>query len=839
MTYQPDLTRQQFDQFNAQSPLSGYGIAAYEWIPRVTLSDVPLLTRQAVDAGIFDFRFSRVGESPVFFPIYYSASAQMNGLSLGINLAATPAIRNTMMTSRNIDRLQLVMSENMGFDEATTPEVRLILPVFHLNEQGQPGAAIRGFVSAMIHFDEAMQVLLGPVLSQQQNLGLNLYRQSDVGAELLFTSLRPHQRKSSDLVQARTISFYQSYGNWTLKYQFIDLNPASPWWSLSRSALITIGLALISLLFLVLLRYTLYRRAQAEALAREQARSLEAAQNEYHSLFEKVVEGVYSATLDGRYLKVNPALARAFGYQNPAEMQLAINHIGQQLHRDQQSYQAFLKHLLEHKEVYNYEWEGQDRDGNTIWLSENAYLSASDEGAVYKGTLDVITERKFNEQQLNYQANHDPLTGLLNRTACQALLERRLKQRQWGQVWFIDLDGFKKINDTYGHGVGDLFLKTIADRLRLILRSQDNIARIGGDEFVLCLEGDMNSAAVQQLADRLQSEVTMPVCLDGSPVPLKVSASIGVTRLGPHYHQACDILRDADMAMYEVKKNGKASHQIFSPELHHLVQQQNEFEQQLENALKGEEFFLTYQPVVCLKDRQVRGFEVLLRWQNEQLGLVSPERFIPLAEQKHLIQPIGRWVIKEALHRLAGIRQSLDDNSLYLNINLSPIQLHDDQLLKWLPDIIRETGISPSSVRFELTESALDADETVISSHLVALRKLGFRLYIDDFGTGYSSLKRLVEFPVDGVKIDRSFVHHMETDRNKQAMIEVIINMARLLNLHVVAEGVETEAQRLLLQEEGCRYAQGYLFARPLPEQDLRSLAGIPSEQGNWTLQAT
>ena len=763
----------------------------------------------------------------------------MNGLSLGINLADIPDVRKAMMTSQSVNRLQLVMSENMGFDEATTPEVRLILPVFYLNEQGQPGKELRGFVSAMIHFDEAMNVLLGPVLSQQQNLGLNLYRQSDVGAELLFTSLRPRQSKNLNLDQVQKINFYQNYGNWTLKYQFIDLSPPDPWWNLSRSALITIGLALVLLLFLVLLRHTLYRRAQAEALAREQARSLEVAQNEYHSLFEKVVEGVYSATLDGRYLKVNPALAKAFGYQNPEEMQQAIDHIGQQLHRDQQSYQAFLQHLLEHKEVYNYEWEGQDRDGNTIWLSENAYLSASDEGDVYKGTLDVITERKFNEQQLNYQANHDPLTGLLNRMACQKVLEKRLKQRQWGQVWFIDLDGFKKINDTYGHGVGDLFLKTIAERLRVILRSKDNIARIGGDEFVLCLDGDMNPDSIQQLADRLQKEVTTPVCLDGTPVPLKVSASIGVTRLGPVYKQASDILRDADMAMYEVKKNGKASHQIFSPELQHLVQQQNEFERQLENALEKEEFFLVYQPVVCLKDRQIRGFEVLLRWKNEQLGQVSPDRFIPMAEQKNLIQSIGQWVIKEALHNLAGIRQSFGDSSLYLNINLSPMQLHDNQLLQWLPDIICETGIHPSSIRFELTESALDADETLISSHLVELRELGFRLYIDDFGTGYSSLKRLVEFPVDGVKIDRSFIHHMETDRNKQAMIEVIINMARLLNLHVVAEGVETEAQRLLLKEEGCLYAQGYLFARPLPEKELTVSGRDSGGQDDWIFQAT
>jgi len=817
MTYQPELSRQQFDQFNAQSSLSDYGIVVYEWIPKTSQQQTLDLIKEAVNTGIFDFRFSRVGTSEVFYPIYYSASAQMNGLSLGINLADIDSIREGMTLAAIDNSLQLVISENMSLDEATTPEVRLLLPVFALNDQGEVGSELRGYVSAMTHFDAAMEILLGPVLSQRQNLGLEIYRECLQNTELLFTSL--HQQSSKPEYR---IDFTQNYANWQLRYQFVDLSPPMPWWYLSRPMLIVIGIGLIISLFLLLLRHSLYRRIRAEELAREKTHSLELAQNEYHNLFEKVVEGVYSATLEGQFLKVNPALARAFGYEDPRQMLQAVEHIGRQLHREDQSYQAFLETLKEKKEVFNYEWEGEDRHGNTIWLSENAYLNTTeDDCVVYQGTLDVITERKCNEQQLSYQANHDALTGLLNRTACQNFLEHYLQNKQWGVVLFIDLDGFKKINDTYGHSVGDFYLQKIADRLTQILRKKDRIARIGGDEFVIYFEGEMSQQTIKYVAERLQREVTQPVLFDGASIALQVSASIGFTFLGPHYQHARDILRDADLAMYEVKKNGKANYQVFSLALHEQVQRQTEFDDLLHSALEKNEFSLCFQPVVCLKDARTRGFEVLLRWYNPKLGQISPERFIPLAEKSLLIQPLGLWVITQALAGFRRLTLLKPNAGLYLNINLSPRQLQDDQLVKVLPRLLTEAKVAPENIRFELTESALDMNEQVVTERLSALRAMGFKIYIDDFGTGYSSLKRLVQFPIDGIKIDRSFVDGLEEDSSKQVMIEVIVTMARLLNLQVVAEGVETEAQRKLLEVGGCRLAQGYLFSRPLPEVEL------------------
>lgn len=817
MTYQPELSRQQFDQFNAQSSLSDYGIVVFEWIPKTSLQQAPALIRDAVNTGIFDFRFSRIGSDDVFYPIYYSASAQMNGLSLGINLADIDNIREGMMLAARDNSLQLVSSENMEGDEATTPEVRLLLPVFALSEQGEVGSELRGYVSAMTHFDAAMQILLGPVLSQRHHLGLEIYREASQDTELLFSSLRQQTSKSR-----YRIDFTQNYANWQLRYQFVDLSPPMPWWYLSRPTLIVTGIGLIVLLFIMLLRHTLYRRIRAEALTREKAHSLELVQNEYHNLFEKVVEGVYSATLEGQFLKVNPALARAFGYEEPRQMQQAVEHIGRQLHREHQSYQVFLQTLQEKKEVFNYEWEGEDRHGNTIWLSENAYLNtADDDCVVYQGTLDVITERKFNEQQLNYQANHDALTGLLNRTACQNFLEEYLQNNQWGVVLFIDLDGFKKINDTYGHGVGDLFLQEIAGRLKQMLRKKDRIARIGGDEFVIYFEGEISQQTIKQLAERLQREVTQPVLLDGLSIALHVSASIGFTFLDAHYQHARDILRDADLAMYEVKKNGKANYQVFSLALNEQIQRQAEFDDLLHSALDKHEFSLCFQPVVFLKDAKPRGFEVLLRWYNPKLGQVSPDRFIPLAEKFSLIQPLGLWVITQALAGFRRLSLLQPDAGFYLNINLSPRQLHDDQLVKALPSLLSEAKVAPESIRFELTESALDMNEKVVTERLLALRAMGFKIYIDDFGSGYSSLKRLVQFPIDGIKIDRSFVDGLEKDSSKQVMIEVIVTMARLLNLQVIAEGVETENQRKLLEEGGCRLAQGYLFSRALPEAEL------------------
>lgn len=806
----PELSRQQFDQFNSQTRISAYGIAAFEWIPRVERSEADHWVRQARADGVFDFRLSNT-DSPqaALYPIYYTSAAQMNGLSLGTNLAAKPSLWQAMQQARTANSLHIGISENTEQDQTEGAEFRLILPVFSTDQQ------LRGFVSAMIRFEEAINILLGPILSSRNGLALEISDRSTRPAQPLFSSA-PANRKPT-----LSAHFNQQLGDRQLTYQFSDLSPAPPWWQLPRSTLIICAIALVALTLLLLLQRNLARRARAEALAQQQTRSLKAVQSDYHNLLEKVIEGVYSATIEGRFIQVNPALARAFGYQSPTEMVQQVEQIGHQLHQNIERYRLFLSQLHQHKEVLNFEWQGQDCHGNSIWLSENAYLSHTEQGEpIYQGTIDVITERKQNEQQLSYQARHDTLTGLLNRTAFQQVLEHGLQQYRGGAVLFLDIDGFKKINDTLGHSVGDQFLRELAQRLSSCLHSNDTLARIGGDEFVIYSHGhDNQQDTIIQLAQRLQDTVCQP--FQQQHQALQVSASIGITFIRPAYQHASDVLRDADLAMYEVKKNGKGNHQIFSLELHERMSKQNQLEQQLSTALANQEFSLHYQPVVGLRDQQVYGFEALLRWRNNQLGWVPPGRFIPLAEQSQLMPALGMWIIRQALPALARLQQETGRHELTMNINLSPHQLHDDQLLEQLPCLIKQHRLNPAQINFELTESALNIDESAIILRLEQLRQLGFGIYIDDFGTGYSSLKRLVNFPATGIKIDRSFVDRLDQDQNKRVMIEMIMSMAQLLELNVVAEGIETPIEHQILLQQGCHRAQGYLFYRPLPETTL------------------
>lgn len=803
----PELSRSQFDQFNSQTTISAYGIAAFEWLPRVRREQAEHWVKQARSDGIFDFRLSHT-DSPQadLYPIYYTSAAQMNGLSLGTNLAANPALWQAMQQASHSNTLQIGISESTEQDQTEGAEFRLILPVFG------PPQQLRGYVSAMIRFEEAINILLGPVLSSRNGLALEIRDLSRPSPQTLFSSVPGN---STPIFSAY---FTQQLGDRQLSYQFSDISPVAPWWQLPRSTLVVCGIALVALTLLLLLQRNLARRARAEALAQQQTRSLKAVQSDYHNLLEKVIEGVYSATLDGRFIQVNPALARAFGYGEPAEMVQQVEQIGQQLHQNIERYRQFLSQLHQQKEVLNFEWQGLDSRGNSIWLSENAYLSHNAQGEpIYQGTIDVITERKQNEQQLSYQARHDALTGLLNRTAFQQVLESGLQQHPAGAVLFIDIDGFKKINDTLGHSVGDQFLRELAQRLSDSLQSSDTLARIGGDEFVIYSQRDNHSPdTITQLAQHLQHTVCQPFRLQHQT--LQVSASIGITFIQPGYQHASDVLRDADLAMYEVKKNGKGTHQVFSLELHERMSKQNQLEGQLSTAMANQEFSLHYQPVVDLYSEQVCGFEALLRWRNNQLGWVPPSQFIPLAEQTQLMPALGMWIIHQALPALARLQQQTGHHELTLNINLSPRQLHDDQLLQVLPQLLQQHQLNPRQINFELTESALNIDESAIIQRLEQLRQLGFGIYIDDFGTGYSSLKRLVNFPATGIKIDRSFVDRLDQDQNKRVMIEMIMSMATLLELNVVAEGIERPVEQQLLRQQGCHRAQGYLFYRPLPE---------------------
>jgi len=425
--------------------------------------------------------------------------------------------------------------------------------------------------------------------------------------------------------------------------------------------------------------------------------------------------------------------------------------------------------------------------------------------------------------QLSNLAFHDSLTGLANRRYLNEQLEQEiqylLRNKAQAALLYVDLDDFKRINDSMGHEVGDELLKLVSDRFSTALRKSDIVARLGGDEFAVLLRDPDSAAQVMKIADKLIELVQQSMVLKGREVT--VSASAGITMMPNDGQDVSTLMRNADMAMYAAKKSGKHHAQFFAPEMQKTANKNLLLEQDLHNALKNEELFLHYQPLICLTERKVAGFEALIRWQHPQQGLLSPDEFIPVAEETGLVVPMGYSVVLKAC-RLIKKREQLNLVPVYISVNLSPQQFSDPALCSRIQDILKETGIPPELLELEITETALMNNIDIAISTLEELRNIGLTIAIDDFGTGYSSLSQLKCLPVDTLKIDRSFVAGVAVaDGSDQIIVEAVIAMANKLQLKIVAEGIETADQLAFLEQNGCACGQGYLFDKPLPEEEM------------------
>jgi diguanylate cyclase (GGDEF)-like protein/PAS domain S-box-containing protein len=435
-----------------------------------------------------------------------------------------------------------------------------------------------------------------------------------------------------------------------------------------------------------------------------------------------------------------------------------------------------------------------------------------------------ITERKEAEEKLAHQALHDPLTGLPNRLLLVDRLRNAIARglRHDGPppvVMFLDLDRFKLVNDSLGHGAGDELLTCVADRLRSVLRVSDTLSRFGGDEFVILCEGMASQEAVMALAERAMTVIDEPFVINGER--FHIGVSIGVAFVDDDGPSPEELLGDADYAMYLAKaRSGQGRVQLFDQATRAVARQRVHTETALARALERDELVVFYQPIVETATRRWVGVEALLRWQHPTRGLLAPAAFLDVAEQTGLIVPIGAWVLSEACTQVQRWNTLLpDDEHLAVSVNLSGRQLTEPDLAKTIAASLRQADIDPHALRLvlEVTETLLPADEDEARLRLVELHELGIQLAIDDFGTGYSSLRYVRDLPISTIKIDRSFVSGLGQSDHDEAIVNAVTQLARTLGLRVVAEGVESEAQFAFLSRVGCDYSQGYLFGRPQP----------------------
>jgi diguanylate cyclase (GGDEF)-like protein/PAS domain S-box-containing protein len=538
----------------------------------------------------------------------------------------------------------------------------------------------------------------------------------------------------------------------------------------------------------------------------------------FRNAFEEAPIGMAIVDPNGSFARVNRAFSDTTGY--PIDELVGMK-VARLVPRDA-------------LEEYHRSWHGPDQgelerrfvraDGSIGWgLWQRT--TASD-GQFLLQCLD-ISERKDAQRRLELAANADALTGIPNRARFIELLRESVaiwppNGRQVA-VLFLDLDNFKVINDSLGHGAGDRLLAETARRLERVLRPGDSLARFGGDEFTICLGDIADEDHALRIAERLMGMLRPPFVLDGERRYL--TASVGLTLTDDPGADPEDLLRDADAAMYRAKELGKARCEVFDDSMRKRAVERLELESSLRGALERDELRLLYQPKVELTGERIAGVEALLRWEHPVHGTIPPLKFIPLAEQSGLIVPIGAWVIREACRKAANWQNEFGRRDLIIAVNLSPRQLGSTELVDTVRTALDETGLPPSTLCLEVTESALMADVAAAAETLAELKALGVRLAVDDFGVGHASLKQLKQLlPVDMLKIDKSFVDGLTTDVEDRAIVEAVIILAASLGLETVAEGVEHADQADALRDLHCQLAQGYHFSRPVTPDAISAL---------------
>lgn len=564
------------------------------------------------------------------------------------------------------------------------------------------------------------------------------------------------------------------------------------------------------------------------AILEERSAALRVSEQRFRSAFTYAPIGIALVSPNGHWLKVNRALCDILGY---SEGEFLLTDFQSMMVKDDLGVTLVRIHELLAGKISNCQLEQRyvHKSGRTVWaawsVSAASELTSDKSNLIFQ--IQDITDKKLAEQKLQHEATHDALTGLPNRAyfmrrLSEALYNRGLDSKYKVSVLFIDLDRFKYVNDSLGHLVGDSLLVGISERLRECMRPTDIVSRLGGDEFTILVQGRYDDEEVTLIADRIQRKLKIPFDLRGNEV--YSSASIGILHASANHLTSEDMMRDADTAMYQAKRGGRSRHEVFDENMHAAAKETLRLETDLRKAVENKEFEVYYQPIFSLATGEIEGVEALARWHHPEFGDVSPAKFIPLAEELGLIDQLGDDILETACKSVGGIKEFFSTASTTrLSVNLSCRQFAKAGLVQRINRVLRETGFPATRLKLEITESVFFAFQEQAIGMLHELRDLGIDIDIDDFGTGYSNLSYLVRLPISSLKIDRSFVSPITDDGANTEIVKTIISMARNLGLTVVAEGVETEAQREALRDLGCERAQGFIFAVPMTANEFRT----------------
>lgn len=553
----------------------------------------------------------------------------------------------------------------------------------------------------------------------------------------------------------------------------------------------------------------------------EQSRALAESEERFRSAFTYAPIGIGIVSPDGRWLKINKALSEILGY---TEEEFLATEFQTMIYEDDLGDTLVKLHELTTGKVPACQLEQRylNKSGEIVWVSWS--VSATSDHKAERPNLifqiQDITVKKLTEEQLQYKATHDALTGLPNRAYFMARLEQALEKVRDNptykvSVLFIDLDRFKIVNDSLGHQIGDELLIGIAERLRECLRPSDMVARLGGDEFTILVEGKYDPKEVVRIAERIREKFLSPFNLSGHEI--FSSASIGILHASDKYTKPEDVMRDADIAMYQAKRAGKSRHEIFNQHMRDAVKETLQIETDLRHAIEKQEFDVYYQPIYSFETDKIEGFEALARWEHKTLGMIPPSRFIPLAEEIGVIDALGEQILRRACKEGCLLQQSaLEADSFVLSVNISCKQFAQPKFAQNIKQILEDTNFSPRNLKLEITESVfLEHTETAILI-LQQLCEIGIEINIDDFGTGYSNLHYLMQFPITTLKIDRSFISPIQESGQNIEIVQMVMMLARSLRMKVIAEGVETQAQYNQLKDLNCEGAQGYFFGKAM-----------------------